>query len=75
MCCCPVAVQFGIQFFTFTVDFDALRVEVDGAVEILLTVFIIAFNLINLCNCYNATNHCNVSAVLTSEMKSSLLCH
>ena len=56
MCCCSVTVQFGVKFFILAVHFDSFSVEVNGAVEILLVVFVVTLILVNLCNCYNEGN-------------------
>ena len=56
MSCRSVAVQFGIKIFILTIHFNSFSVEVNGAVEILLVVFIVTLILINLCNCYNKGN-------------------
>ena len=56
MCCCPVAVQFGVKIFILAVHFNSFSVEVNGAVEILLVIFIVTFVLVNLCNCCNEVN-------------------
>ena len=53
MCCRPVAVQFGVKIFIFAVHFNSFSVVVNGAVEMLLVVFIVTLILINLCNSYN----------------------
>ena len=56
MCCRSVTVQFGIKFFIFAVYFNSFCIEVNGAVEIFLVVFIVTLILVNLCNCYNEVN-------------------
>ena len=56
MCCCPVAVQLGVKIFILAVHFNSFSVEVNGAVEILLVIFIVTFVLVNLCNCCNEVN-------------------
>ena len=53
MCCCPVAVQFGVQFFILAVHFNSFCVEVNGAAEIPFVVLIVTLIVVNLCNCYN----------------------
>ena len=64
MCCRSVAVQFGVNIFILAVHFNSFSVEVNGAVVILLVVFIVALILVNLCNCYNKGNE----MILTFEM-------
>ena len=56
MCRRSVTVQLGVKLFIFAVYFNSFSVEVNGAVEILPVVFIAAFILVNLCNCYNGVN-------------------
>ena len=56
MCCGSVAVQFGVKIFILAVHFDSFSVEANGAVEILLVVFVVTLILVNLCNCYNKGN-------------------
>ena len=51
MCCCSVAVQFGIQFFILAVHFDSFGVKQYGIAEIFLSKFIIALILEELCFC------------------------
>ena len=60
MCCRPVAVQFGVKIFILAVHFNSFSVGVNGAVEILLVIFIVTFVLVNLCNCYNEVNEINL---------------
>ena len=48
MCCRSVTVQFGVKLVIFAVHFNSLSVEVNGAVEILLLVFIVTLILVNL---------------------------
>ena len=56
MCCGSVAVQFGVKIFILAIHFNSFSVEVNGAVVILLVVFIVTLFLVNLCNCYTEAN-------------------
>ena len=56
MSCRSVAVQFGVKTFILAVHFDSFSVGVNGAVEILLVVFIVTIIFVNLCNSYNEGN-------------------
>ena len=49
ICFCPVAVQLGFQFLILAVNFNSFRVEVDGVVEIILSVTVITLIFVNLC--------------------------
>ena len=51
MCCRPVTVQFGLQFFILAVHFNSFGVEVNSVAEISFYVFFIAFVIVNLCYC------------------------
>ena len=62
VCYRPVVVQFSLQFFIFAVYINSFRVEVNGVVEIFLSVFLVTFILVNLCYCYNKPNENNVSS-------------
>ena len=65
MCCRPVAVQFGVKIFILAVHFNSFSVEVNGAAEILLVVFIVTVVLVNLCHCYNEVNEKNLHVGIT----------
>ena len=56
MRCRSVTVQLGVKLFIFAVHFNSSSVEVNGAVEIILVVFIVTLILVNLHNCYNEVN-------------------
>ena len=48
ICCCSVAVQFGIQFVIFTFHVYSFSVEVHGIVIIAFKVALITIFLVNL---------------------------
>ena len=51
MSCCPVTVQFGIQFDILAVYFESFGVEVDGVAESFPFVLIITFVLVHFYYC------------------------